>query len=146
MADRKRILFLDDSPGRHKDIRPHTLHDAAFTAGEATTMLAANAYDIVFLDHDLGGREMVSSHGDEETGYTVAKWIAANRPAIPLVVVHSLNPAGSDNIAGLLKGHGYRVLQCGFLRLRASLPAILAWEPPAADLPEVAADLFGPIR
>ena len=72
MTDRKRILFLDDSPGRHRDIRPHTLHDAAFTAGEAVALLKANAYDIVFLDHDLGGREMVSSHGDEETGCSSA--------------------------------------------------------------------------
>lgn len=127
---KKKILFLDDNKARHRDMKPHLLHDEAFTAGEAIKLLQEKEYDIVFLDHDLGGKEMVSSFSEEETGYTVAKWIAENKPKIPLVVTHSLNPAGRANIAALLKSHDYYVLECGFLNLKACVNEILAWEPP----------------
>lgn len=126
----KRILFLDDNKHRHRTIKPYLLHDEAFTAGEAIKLLQDKQYDIVFLDHDLGESEMVFSFSEEETGYTVAKWIAENKPKIPLVVVHSLNYEGSNNIACLLKNHDYYVLQQMFTELPQVVDDILAWEPP----------------
>lgn len=125
----KRILFLDDDKYRHETVRPMLLHDAAFTAREAIDALTARTYDVVFLDHDLGDRQHVDSHGPEETGYTVAKWIAEHRPAIPLVVVHSMNPVGAGNISSLLRRRGYLVVESSFRVLKADLQWILDWEP-----------------
>jgi uroporphyrinogen-III synthase len=53
----------------------------------------------------------------------------ANRPAVGLVVVHSLNPAGRANMLALLRSAGYETLECPFFRLVAELPNILAQEP-----------------
>lgn len=125
----KRVLFLDDDPGRHKAVKHIFLHDEAYTAQDAIQKLQDALYDVVFLDHDLGGMEMVESNGSEETGYTVAKWIAANKPTIPLIVVHSLNPVGSENIASLLRQSGYNVYKCMFTFLRAFGQDFLDWDP-----------------
>lgn len=132
----KRILFLDDDLERHRAVQSTLLHDAAYTAKQAIAWLRAKSYDVVFLDHDLGGREGVDSHGPEETGYTAAKWIAENGPVIPLVVVHSMNPTGAGNIASLLRGHGYTVVESPFRVLKSDLQWILDWKPEAK--PDVA--------
>lgn len=124
----KRFLFLDDNDFRHRKIKPHLLHDEARTVSEAVALLAANRYDAVFLDHDLGGAENVLSGGVEETGYDVAVWMAANRPPVPLVVVHSLNGPGAANITCLLRAAGYRVEEVPFVRLTESLPWLLEEE------------------
>lgn len=125
----KRVLFLDDDPWRHKMVRPHMKFDAAYTAADCIRLLAESDYDVVFLDHDLGGAQMVESEGPEETGYTVAKWMEANRRAVGLVVVHSLNPVGRANMLALLRNAGYQTLECPFFRLVPELPRILAQEP-----------------
>lgn len=101
------ILFLDDDKHRHQVIRPHLLHDAAYTTQEAIEKLKTKEYDLVFLDHDLNGNQMVDSFSEEETGYTVAKWIVDNKPKIPIIVVHSLNPFGVENMVNLLTKAGY---------------------------------------
>lgn len=117
----KKILFLDDNKQRHKAVKPHFLHDEAYTAQEAIVLLQKHKYEIVFLDHDLGGKEMVASEGTEETGYTVVKWIAENKPVIPLIVVHSLNPVGAENMVTLLRNLNYNVLKRGFLQVKETI-------------------------
>ncbi len=124
----KRVLFLDDDPWRHKLVRPHMKYEATYTAADCIRLLAEGHYDVVFLDHDLGGMQMVESEGPEETGYTVANRMEANRPSAGLVVVHSLNPVGRANMLALLRTAGYEVLDCPFTRLVAELPKILAQE------------------
>jgi len=34
-------------------------------------------FDYLFLDHDLGGKQMVNSR--ENTGYEVAEWLSKNK-------------------------------------------------------------------
>lgn len=121
-----KILFLDDNKARHRTMKPHLLHDEAFTAGEAIKLLQEKEYEIVFLDHDLDDKQMVSSFGEEETGYTVAKWISENKPKISLIVSHSLNSEGRANIAQLLENLGYKVIQCSFLSLESRIDNILS--------------------
>lgn len=126
----KNVLFLDDDEYRHNSIRPIISHDPAYTASEAIEKLKANSYEIVFLDHDLGGEVYVDSFGEKETGYTVAKWIVDNEIKIPLIVLHSLNSQGSNNQARLLKNAGYHVVQKGFTQLFDVIYEILNWKPP----------------
>jgi CheY-like chemotaxis protein len=59
-------------------------------------------FDVIFLDHDLGGRTMVVSE-DENTGYQVAKILPGTVNKNTSVIVHSHNPVGADNIVNCLK-------------------------------------------
>lgn len=59
----------------------------------------------ICFDHDLGDIKQSMSH-QEKTGYDCAKWLVDycmdNNYALPLWNIQSNNPAGYDNIAGLL--------------------------------------------
>jgi CheY-like chemotaxis protein len=119
-----RILFLDDNKYRHQKMKPILLHDEAYTVAEAFDLLLKKKYDVVFLDHDLGGEEMVNSdRGD--TGMEVAKLIADNEIIVDLVVVHSCNPAGASNMVSYLKQGGVNVIQVPFTQLPARIDSIL---------------------
>lgn len=103
-----KILILDDDKGRHvlfnKNFSHHDITNV-YTAQEAIAALAADMFDAVFLDHDLGGQTFVSSEGPEETGNTVAKWLVKHPDRKPKHIhVHSLNPDGAQNIANKLSG------------------------------------------
>lgn len=119
-----RILFLDDDEYRHKTVRPLMTFDAARTALEAIGLLQVNTYDLVFLDHDLGGLQMVES-SEENTGFTVAKWIRDNNPSIGWVILHSLNPGGVLNMDSVLRQADYSTLICPFTRLPDKLAEII---------------------
>lgn len=71
------------------------------TAKEAIDELGKNSWDIVFLDHDLGGSEMVAS--GPGTGYEVAKWLENNSDKQPPeIVIHSFNPEGARKMKAAL--------------------------------------------
>ena len=58
-------------------------------------------WDIVFLDHDLGGQVFVpSSHPN--TGYAVAKYMEENSVEAKQIIIHSMNPAGASNMKTVL--------------------------------------------
>jgi len=119
-----RILFLDDNKYRHKTMKSYLLHDEAYTVEDAVSLLQKKQYDAVFLDHDLGGEEMVSSDR-EDTGMSVAKFMVENKIETKLVVVHSNNPGGAANMASLLRSAGYNVVQTPFTSLVSMIEGIL---------------------
>ena len=55
--------------------------------------------DVIFLDHDLGGRVYVESQ-EENTGYQFAKWLRFNDPNIDKkkIILHTCNSVGADNM------------------------------------------------
>lgn len=65
-------------------------------------------FDIMFLDHDLGGKVYVSSN-DPNTGYQVAKYMVENNITSKEIIVHSLNPAGVQNMLAVLPKHAIYV-------------------------------------
>jgi len=103
-----RILFLDDDRIRHLKFKSllrgfkHTI-DYVYDAKSCIELLNSNTYDMVFLDHDLGGEIYVTK--TENTGYEVALYIAnelygTNIPDI--IIIHSYNPAGVERMVGCL--------------------------------------------
>jgi hypothetical protein len=68
--------------------------------------ISFNDIEIISLDHDLSDFDDVRG---EKTGYDVAKWLvdqAMDRNEIlPLIKVHSANPAGADNIVKYINGY-----------------------------------------
>ena len=100
-----RVLFLDDNERRCESFlatcRPATACTVVTTAQAAIEALGNTVYDVVFLDHDLGGAAMAAS--GPGTGYEVAQFIAEmdNRPRT--VIIHSWNPAGAQAMRRCLR-------------------------------------------
>ena len=100
-----RVFILEDNSSRVGKFRRELIGnnvDHAETLDAGREMIRANKYDLIFLDHDLGGKELVDS-ADEDTGYHLAIFIAAgNKNGKTPCIVHSCNPAGADNIVNVL--------------------------------------------
>jgi CheY-like chemotaxis protein len=59
-------------------------------------------WDLILLDHDLGGRVYVKSE-DDNTGYQVAKFMVESGVTYKRVITHSMNPVGAENIKSVLE-------------------------------------------
>lgn len=102
------ILFLDDDLNRTDaflKIIPYA--KTTLTApGMINYLKTAKDIDIVFLDHDLGGEQMVSSNR-EDCGMEVVRWMVENQPDLNQVIVHSLNQPAAVEMVAKLKDVGY---------------------------------------
>ena len=101
-----KVLFLDDDLNRHRLFKEHfgdECKEISFveTSKEAIEALSYCDYDSIFLDHDLGGEYFTES--TEQSGWGVAKWIADNIKYKPIIIIHSLNPAGAIRMYHTLK-------------------------------------------
>lgn len=67
-------------------------------------------YDVIFLDHDLGGRQL---EAHEDCGLTFLKLVATRINPEAVVVVHSYNAEGARNMLNVLADlkHPKRVYQ-----------------------------------
>ena len=99
-----KILILDDDFSRHKEFNKRLIGCSVTnveTSKEAIQKLEEEIFDIVFLDHDLGG--MVFMQSGENTGFEVAKWLSENEAKQPRrIIIHSFNPVGAKNMKSLL--------------------------------------------
>ena len=113
-----KVLFLDDDRTRLDKARRSFIgcvfHEAE-TAEEAIRLLKENSpYDLVSLDHDLGGQIYVQS--DEVSGYEVAIFIPTmDEDKLPKrIIIHSFNPVGAVNMQRVLEDGGIRSLRIPF--------------------------------
>lgn len=107
-ADQLKILILEDMSERihffKEKLKKHDVYyfDEAKDAIDALKLMKDKPWDIVFLDHDLGGKVFVPS-SDPNTGYAVAKYISENSDLeIKQIILHSMNPAGTQNMKSVL--------------------------------------------
>lgn len=106
-ANQLRILVLEDMSARieyFKDrLKGHDVYyfDTAEDAIQALSLIKDKPWDMIFLDHDLGGRVFVSS-SDPNTGYAVAEYISNNDIDAKQIIIHSLNPAGAQRMKAVL--------------------------------------------
>lgn len=82
----------------------HELYTAQ-TAKEAIDYLInfPGPWDLVSLDHDLGGQHYVPS--GPGTGYEVACWIEEHQPIINKIVLHTFNAIGAERMAMALRNY-----------------------------------------
>jgi DNA-binding NarL/FixJ family response regulator len=114
-----RILFLDDSPSRTVVfLKKFPDAHAVETAEAAILALKAEKYDLVSLDHDLGGEAWVDS-ARPDTGFEVVRWIIENKPEIGEVTIHSHNTKAGPRMAVALKDAGYK---SNFFPFRKRIP------------------------
>lgn len=121
-----RILFLDDNPARlqwaTRELKPGNQLVLVETATQAIEqfhlmgMLPSWSWDLVFLDHDLGGTTYADPN-DPNTGSGVVRWIVANRPKVDWLVVHSLNAPAANGMVASLRGADYHASYINFLKL-----------------------------
>jgi hypothetical protein len=96
-----KVFILEDSDSRIEWFKQHFPNaDIAKTAKEAYIYLE-NEYDLIFLDHDLGGEILVDSNKDN-TGYQVAKFISSSINKNTETIIHTLNPCGAQNMKNAL--------------------------------------------
>lgn len=104
-----KVLFLDDDVERTKRAIEYFKDDELFlaqTAQESIDILDKESpFDLVHLDHDLGGQVYCPS--DEVSGAHVARHIVSmpDDKCPSLVVVHSHNPAGAKNMVETLRDY-----------------------------------------
>ena len=113
----KSVLFLDDDFRRCARFRSECpFADIVNTAAQCIDRLRINTYDIVFLDHDLGGATF-QDEKEENSGSGVVRWIAEHKPGVAQFIVHSLNPPARANMVHDLKRLGYEAQELPFIRL-----------------------------
>ena len=95
-----KILILEDDVNRQAQFRKRLFNCSVVITDdpkECISHLANSEWDALFLDHDLGGG--VFRPSDENSGYAVARWLELNPARKPSsMFIHSLNPAGVENI------------------------------------------------
>jgi CheY-like chemotaxis protein len=109
----KRVLFLDDDRRRIAAFRELTRDDridltVVETADECIAQLKTGRFDLVFLDHDLGG-EIYCDSSREDCGMEVVRWLARNRAEHGAFIVHTHNEIAGAAMYFELKGMGHDV-------------------------------------
>lgn len=117
------ILFLDDNPNRAALMYQRMTHEQqqhtfwVTTAEEAIDVLKnyRARLELVFLDHDLGGRTYVHS-AREDCGMEVVRFLEKQDPKTYTCdfIVHSWNIDAAVKMASRLNAHGYKAKQTPF--------------------------------
>jgi len=73
------------------------------TAKDCIEKLENDTFNLILLDHDLGGEVYVDTNSDN-TGSEVARWINKNPEKMNgvFIITHTFNPAGAKNIVDLI--------------------------------------------
>jgi CheY-like chemotaxis protein len=114
----KNVLFLDDSENRigYAVVIFQTLgyeFTIVKTAEQAIKKLFEKDWDVVMLDHDLGGEVYVDS-GREDCGMEVVRWIRNNHPNVRKFIIHSWNVPAGSTMTYALRNCGYVAVYCPF--------------------------------
>ena len=67
----------------------------------AIKALKKNAFDVIFLDHDL--REGRTDPDDENCGSEVARFIADHDVSCNCIILHTENPVGRESMESILE-------------------------------------------
>lgn len=121
----KRIFILEDDMYRILAFRQACVGmdlTVAMSCPEAYKLFKP-PYDIICLDHDLGGQQMVESGAN--TGYEFAETLTKNpTPPADYIVIHSYNPEGALNMERILRA-GFSSVYVGRMPFGPSLLTFL---------------------
>ncbi len=108
-----RVFILEDSPERIAGflsaLEGHDMTVCQWLGGtDGACERYKPPYDLLLLDHDLGGQVYVDS-SEEETGAAFCSWLHG-REGDPLIFIHSWNHPGAVNMQSILFGGGYNTV------------------------------------
>jgi len=111
-----RILILEDDSDRVKKFyemfNDHSLV-VVNNSKDAISFVTTFKFNVIFLDHDLGGQVYVDSDNDN-TGYQVAKVIPNSINSHTPVVIHSWNVVGAKRMQQVLEHQKAQVVHILF--------------------------------
>jgi CheY-like chemotaxis protein len=115
------VFLLDDDEKRHRWFEKRFNGDElsiAETVEEAKQLLSENAYDAIFLDHDLLPHHYESNDHDdfERTGYAIADWLneRSELQRAATIIVHTRNADAAIPMVQKLRESGRTVEYCAF--------------------------------
>ena len=112
-----KVLVLEDNKQRidfFNKIFKNYDYTICETAKEAMEVLDREEFNVIFLDHDLGGLTFVDS-SQEESGATVVRHIIARgSQKDAFFMIHSQNPVGAAYMLNLLVEYGRRAVLKSF--------------------------------
>jgi hypothetical protein len=112
-----RVVVLEDNNERIKRFRSEAPYaEITARASDCINLLERGPVDLLFLDHDLGGKTHVSSKNNN-TGMGVVRWIRDHKPEIKRIVVHSCNGSAGERMTSELDSLGYEVYRVPFTML-----------------------------
>ena len=104
-----KALFLDDNLYRAEVFKRLNLGAICVETSEECIELLGEDWDLVSLDHDLGGEYFVDSDR-EDCGMEVVRYIALNQPEhlrSTEFIVHSHNTEAAGEMVEILTSAGY---------------------------------------
>jgi hypothetical protein len=109
-------LFLDDNPERASSYLKEYPGAVWVTTSSACIRQLQNSWDLVSLDHDLGGEIYVDS-GREDCGMEVVRFLEEYKPEYlkdTQFIVHSFNAVAAVRMIGTLRDLGYKATYIPF--------------------------------
>lgn len=114
-----KILILEDDQNRIDTFRTklsrHTLFFVS-TAADAIAWIrseaeAGAAFDVIFLDHDLGGEAFVNTN-NKNTGSEVVRWLTSYQGVLeqPYIIIHSMNHPAAASMQAALEAKGFEFI------------------------------------
>lgn len=111
-----KILVLEDDQNRIDTFRTKlSRHTLVFveTAADAIALIqseteAGTAFDVIFLDHDLGGETCIDTK-NTNTGSGVVRWMLSYQRTLgqPHVIIHSMNTPAAESMQVNLETNGF---------------------------------------
>lgn len=115
------VFLLDDDERRHRWFEKRFDGDVvtvAETVEEAKKALESEAFDAIFLDHDLLPHHYVSNDHDDynNTGYAIAEWLNEREDLqrAATIIVHTRNADAAIPMVMKLRESGRNVEYCAF--------------------------------
>jgi CheY-like chemotaxis protein len=129
-----RIFILEDDTERRTPVFRANLigHELVFaeTAAQAIKILGMREFDLIFLDHDLGGQQWVDPN-DKNTGSEVTRWMVEEMSKCPTVIIHSLNSPAAQAMKHRLLNNGFDAHYIPWIDLKHQLgkPGFITVQP-----------------
>ena len=110
-----RIFVLEDDPMRIKAIWEAGIGQDLTVAKscEEAKRKWQGPYDLVLLDHDLGG-EVFADSSKDNTGAGFARWLVESDKEPGVGVIHSYNPVGAKAMGEILNSNGWKMVRVPF--------------------------------
>jgi hypothetical protein len=115
------VFLLDDDRRRHRWFQRRFEGDELFiaeTVEEAKRLLTENAYDAIFLDHDLLPHHYESNAHDDfaSTGYAIAEYLHENKDLqrASTIIVHTRNADAAIRMVEKIRESGRTCEYCAF--------------------------------
>lgn len=111
---KQKLLFVDDSSERiHSALLKYSDFDCRIAPNvlEALRLICHEDWDVVSLDHDLGGRDFQDPM-DETSGMTIVRYLVEygwpHRQSRPTFIVHSSNAFMGNLMVDELRDAGFK--------------------------------------